>query len=236
MFTVIGKSIQYIDGIISIWSGPKVDEARNDIFRLWLDTKQTDFMFMVDTDMSFPNDTLDRLLEHDKDIVGGLCFTTDPFLSKVTPTIAVLCPTEDGKNSLEPLWDYPLDSLVPCDATGAACMLVKRSAAERIREAKGRDHPMPWFAHGMHGSTRIGEDIAFCLTARALGIEVWVDTSLAIGHVKPQFVGQAEYVISLSRSIHPAYTEREQVPIYQRMVNGHSSIDGDKPVPVAIPV
>jgi len=235
MISLVGFSAPIINGIISVWSGPKVDEARNDIFRIWLDTKETDYLFMVDTDMNFPNDALLRLIQHDKDIVGGLCFTSDHLLSKVTPTIAILVPQEGGGNSLQPLWDYPEDSLVPCDATGGAFILVKREVAVKMREARGKDHAMPWFAHGMHGNTRIGEDIGFCLSARALGFEVWVDTGLVIGHVKPQIVGPPEYAISLSRSIHPAYNDRDEIPVYQRLVNGHNSSDGDKPVPVAFP-
>lgn len=207
---------------VGIFSGPKVDSARNKAFKVWLEeTDATHFLF-VDTDMVIPRDTIPRLLSHDKDIVGGLCFAGGPN-SVVKPTLHVIQENDEGHPTLELLWDYPPNSLVQVDGTGAACMMVKREVAEKVWEARGRDHRLPWFAHGMHNGVEIGEDIAFCLTAGKCGYEVWVDTGLEVPHVKPVFMGQREYVLSLSQESHPYYTDRESVPIYQDMTNGNSS-------------
>lgn len=206
--------------IIGILSGPKIDSARNTIFRIWLDETDDDYLLMVDTDMYLPINLVDRLLKHDKDIVGGLCFSGRSE-GGVTPAIRVITDNGDGP-TIEPLWDYPTDSLVQVAAIGAACMLVKREVAETVLQARGEDHPMPWFAHGAHNGVEIGEDVAFCLTAGKVGFEVWVDTGMIILHDKHRFVGDAEYVLSLSREDHPYYNLREKVPIYQELVNGDS--------------
>jgi len=213
-----------IEKVIAVFSGPKVDEARNDIFRRWLQKSTAEYLFMTDTDMILPPDVIDRLISYDKDIVGGLCFIADPYLREVKPTIGVLTPHPDGGTYIQLLFDYPQDTLVQCDSTGGACLLIKREVAEKMLQAMGEDHPMPWFAHGMHGDVVIGEDVGFCLKARSLGFEVYVDTGCIVPHVKPQFVGPAEYVLSLSKGTHPHYDERENVPVYQELVNGYVGI------------
>jgi hypothetical protein len=208
--------------VIAVMSGPKVDSARNRIFERWLEETTATHLLMVDTDMLIPSETIERLLSYDKDIVGGLAFTGIGQLSSVVPAIRVITETDKGP-SIEPLWEYPPDSLTQVAAIGAACMLVKREVAEAMLEARGKDHAMPWFAFGMHNGVEIGEDIAFCLTAGKIGYEVWVDTGFVIPHDKHRFITDSEYVLSLSREDHPYYDLREKVPIYQELLNGNSS-------------
>ncbi len=208
--------------IISILSGPKLDSTRNSIFRIWLDNTTASHLLMVDTDMLLPANLIDLLLAHDKDIVGGLAFTGIGAASVITPAVRVI-EEINGTPSIQPLWDYPTNTLVQVAAVGAACMLVKREVAEGVLEARGPDHPMPWFAYGMHNNVEIGEDIAFCLTAGKVGFETWVDTSLIIPHDKSRFITDQEYALSLSREDHPYYDLREKVPIYQELLDGNSS-------------
>lgn len=206
-----------VSSIIAVLSGPKVDQARNKIMRRWLEGNDTDYLLMVDTDMVLPKNTLDVLLKHDKDIVGGLCFSAVSPDSPVKPTIRMI-----EESEIVPLWDYPPNSLIQVAATGAACILIKREVAEGVWKARGKDHPMPWFAHGMHRNVQIGEDVAFCLTAGRVGYEVWVDTGLVIPHVKSRFVGENEYVLSLSKEDHPMYDDRKRIPIYQELLDDYS--------------
>ena len=207
--------------IIAILSGPKVDSARNTIFKKWLENTEASHLLMVDTDMVIPVNTVERLLAHDKDIVGGLAFTGISQQSDVVPAVRVIV-ENDGAPNIVPLWDYPTNSLVQVAGIGAACMLVKRQVAEEVLLARGKDHPMPWFAYGLHNGVEIGEDIAFCLTAGKLGFEAWVDTGLIIPHDKHRFITDHEYVLSLSREDHPYYDLREKVPIYQELIHADS--------------
>lgn len=193
LITLLQKEWQRVVKVIAILSGPKIDSARNDLFKQWLLTTTADYFFMTDTDMVLPPDTINRLLEADKDIIGGLCFVGHPPQTPVRPTLHVIKPDDKGNVFIDILWDYPRDTLVRVDATGGACMLIRRDVAEKIWVFRGEDHPMPWFAHGMHNKVEIGEDIAFCLTAGKCGFEVWVDTGLIIPHVKPHFLSDNDY-------------------------------------------
>jgi len=185
---------------------------------------------MVDTDMVLPPDTIKRLIGHNKDIVGGLCFAGG-WSGVIKPTIHVVKPDEEGKPVIEILWDYPPDTLLEVDATGGACIMITRKCAEGIWAARGVDHPMPWFAHGMHNGVRIGEDIAFCLTAGKLGYKVYVDTGLEIGHIKSYAMGSTDYVRSLMDDSHPRYNQRDEVPIYRSLVHGDTGLTSDRPSP-----
>ncbi len=216
-----------IEQVIQVHSGPKVDDARNELFKAWLSSTHANKLLMVDTDMIPPEDTISRLLGHNKDIVGGLCFSGSGNTT-IKPVIHVVEEDKHGKPIINILWNYPPDTLIEVDATGGACMMISRKCAEAVWQARGLNHPMPWFAHGMHNGVRIGEDVAFCLTAQKVGFKSYVDTGLEIPHIKSFSMGQQDYVRSLMNESHPHYNQRDEVPVYQEIVDGRASLDGDK--------
>ncbi len=214
---------QRIEQVIGIQSGPKIDDARNELFKAWLTGTKAYKFLMLDTDMVPPEDIVRRFLGHNKDIVGGLCFAGTGSTT-VKPVIHVVRKDENDSPVIEILWDYPLDQLLEVDATGGACMMISRKCAEAVWEARGLAHPMPWFAHGMHNGVRIGEDVAFCLTAKKVGFKVFVDTGLEVPHIKSFSMGQQDYVRSLMNENHPHYNRRNEVPVFQEIIDGYPSI------------
>jgi hypothetical protein len=223
---LIGNPENRIIGDIQIVSGPKVDNGRNQLFRTWLDETTADYLFMVDDDHAVPPDAITRLRGHRKDIVGGLCFTVSR-TGVLRPTIHVAEEKEDGSAQITILYDYPTDSLIQVTGTGAACMMVSRRCAREVGKAMG-DHPLPWFAFGMHNGLEIGEDVGFCMRAAKVGFDSWVDTGLEVPHLKIASFGEVEYVRSLMQNNHPYYDLREQVPIYRELTNGNFSLSGDR--------
>jgi hypothetical protein len=210
-----------VTSVIAVLSGPKVDSARNDVMRKWLENTEADYLLMVDTDMIIGSRTIEDLLKHHKDIVGGLCFSGSTITGSVSPAIRYLEKTDEG-TKVRVMWDYPTNTLVEADAIGAACMMISRECAEGVWEARGKDHPLPWFAHGVHNGIQIGEDIAFCLTARTLGYKVFVDTGLVIEHAKVGFIGESQYVLSMMDENHPNHEHLDKVPVYQELSHGNS--------------
>lgn len=210
---ILGESFDTVASTISIFSGPKIDSARNNLFKEWMKDR-TEYLLMLDTDMVPPRDIVKRLMAHKKDIVGGLCFSGG-MGSMVRPTLHVVRENSEGKPYMDILWDYPRGELVQVDGTGAAAMLIHRNVAEGVLMARGEDHMMPWFAHGMHNGVEIGEDIAFCLTAAKCGFETWVDTSVVVPHIKTTSVDEHSYVASLNNENHPRYAQRADSPAYR---------------------
>lgn len=123
-------------------------------------------LLFIDDDMVFEPNTLDRLLSHQKDIVGVVYHSRQ--LEDNTTVVL-----EDGTILKK---DFPQE-LMKCKHVGAGVMLVDLSILKELDE--------PWFKFATYpnGSTLIGEDSWFCSQARKKGFEVWCDPTLSVGHI-----------------------------------------------------
>jgi len=131
--------------------------GRNQIVEAARLAKATHLLFL-DSDLTFPPDTLARLLAHGKDIVGGL------YTQRVPPHHP-LGMTLEGEhvavtNGLRPMKSMP---------TG--CLLIRLSIFDQL--------PKPWFNTGTDGDKILGEDFMFCERARQAGFEIWCDGDLS---------------------------------------------------------
>ncbi len=142
-----------------------ITNVRNQIVQAAFDV-QADYLLFLDSDMVFPPDTLDRLLSHNKDIVGCV------YLRRLPPHDMIGLPLEKTDKS-----EY--FGLTQMKAIPTGVVLIKMSVFRKIR--------VPWFKLKFieETNTTIGEDILFCEEAREAGLEVWADIELShqIGHV-----------------------------------------------------
>jgi glycosyltransferase involved in cell wall biosynthesis len=177
-----------------------VDAARNYIIEMAIKLG-VDYIFFADDDGVLPPDTLRKLIEDDKDIVGA------PMMTRTARENGkhALCVFEkfdfyigDGKTinkyrSIEK-FDPAKGHLQQVDAIGGACFLIKKAAFEALF-VKHDGHPFE-FTHETHitkehGATlrNISEDMTFCERAREEGFAIWVDTRIRPVHLgKPKFV------------------------------------------------
>lgn len=168
----------------------RVATARNGLVRTFLEASKAEWLWMLDTDMVFKSDTLERLLavaDDEHPVVGGLCFAKD-LTNNVFPTLYYV--TQQGKQ-ISRLEDYPKDQLLKVDGTGAACLLMHRSALEAVRGIY--EAPREWFSDQVWNGTDMGEDLTFCLRLKEAGIPVFVHTGIRIGHIKPTIVDESYY-------------------------------------------
>ena len=184
-------------GTVGLRSGPRIAHARNLLVNSFLMETRSEWLLMVDSDMEFAPSDIDALFEvADPDevpIVGGLCFGA-PVSGKMFPTMYVFkdaSTTEDGE-VVQKVWDYPDYGLCKVDGTGAAFLLMHRTALTKIgAKFTGAS---PWFAEGtVYKGMSFGEDMAFCARAAAMDIPIHVHTGAKIGHVKPQVMDEAAY-------------------------------------------
>lgn len=192
---IIGGSNQYIRKQAGTMG---VAAARNEIVRYFLD-QHAEWLFMVDSDMGFSGDTLDRMVEsatrNRVPILGALCFAqkTDPDIPlgefhaqryRIQPTLYRYVEIEStGEIGFQALTRYKRDEFQSVAATGAACVLVHRSALEVI----GPDPFMPITSStgGGNGTPRtFSEDLSFCIRAGAADLNIGVDTSIKTTHYK----------------------------------------------------
>lgn len=166
--------------------------GRNGIAAKFLDATDCEWLFMIDADMGFAADTVDRLIASadpkTRPVVGGLCFslrrdTPGEFYGQkyvVVPTCYEYVDT-DAEVGFRSIVDYPRESMLQVGGTGAACLLIHRTALDAVRSRVG-DH---WFDHIEHpGGTVFSEDLSFCIRLAACDIDVWVNTGVRTTHDK----------------------------------------------------
>ncbi len=169
-----------------------IAQGRNRVVRAFLEETDADWLWFVDTDETFPPDTLERLIASadpvERPIVSGLVFARREHGMPVSPACVAL--TEDGRpvqyETIPPVRHWPVG------AVGAGCLLVHRRVLVEMGEKHAED-AWPWFKYaqwqrrnddGTVTPDVMGEDYTFSLRARALGIDLVVDTTIQLGHVK----------------------------------------------------
>lgn len=182
-------------GRVHIFAGTNLSAPRNNLVRKFLAWDRADWLWMVDSDMTFTPDVVERLLERadpqDAPIVGGLCFgRTDK--DTLAPVLYGITPASDVAVEVVRYADYPADELFPVFATGAACLLIHKSVLAKMAERKFSP-AYPWFQESEVDGISVSEDITFCWRANQCGFPVHVDTSVAVGHIKDRVLDVDAY-------------------------------------------
>jgi GT2 family glycosyltransferase len=135
-----------------------------------------DYILWIDADMRFPKNTIERLLAHDKDIVGVNATTRN---YPVSPTAKHLeCDFEKNSSTWIPVNSKGKTGVEKVAAIGCGVMLCKAEVFKKT--------PQPWFwFHKLKSDKILGEDVHFCIAAHDAGFETWVDHGLSneIGHI-----------------------------------------------------
>lgn len=181
--TAIRSRDRFIAGS-RIRSGPRIARSRNKNVEAFL-TSEAEWFWSIDSDMVWHPEALEQLLDvahyKDRPIVAGWCYAEYQD-GRIRPTLYRV--TEDrGIVSVEMPTDFGYDKLVAVDATGAAFMLIHRSVFEAIEKAH-EGGPHVWYQETSYLEQDVGEDITFCLRARAAGFPILVDPRIQVGHVK----------------------------------------------------
>jgi len=116
-------------------------------------------ILFIDSDMRFPEATLECLLSRDKAIVGAnYVMRTMPSLWTANTENA--CVSSVGKTGLERV-----------DVLGFGVVLIRTEVFRALER--------PWFETPYNGQIHVGEDVYFCQQAKAAGLPVWVDHDLS---------------------------------------------------------
>lgn len=194
-------------GRLSFRAGHNLSGPRNMVVEKFLEYGQADWLWMVDSDMTFAPDTVERLLEYadpeQAPIVGGLCFGFDEN-GDIQPTLYGLSGDEDDPRNLQVVryHEWEPDSMYQVAATGAACLLVHKSVFERMRDiqrpdgGRGFNDAFPWFQETSHGGRPVSEDITFCWRAIQAGFPIYVNTSVHLGHIKTRLLTMESYFLT----------------------------------------
>jgi hypothetical protein len=187
-----GQYVRKVSGTMGVAA------ARSEIAAYFLAHTDAEWLFMVDSDMGFADDTVDRLVESAErngvPVLGALCFAQklDPDVApgefhatrmRITPTLYTYLERPNGERGFQSITKYKRDAFQYVAGTGAACILIHRSALEAI----GPEPFMPVTdpLAGGNGTPRtFSEDLSFCVRVQAAGLEMGVDTSIKTTHYK----------------------------------------------------
>jgi len=180
-FTIMAMQNNINFQIDTLSNESNVNRARNSCATKFLNGDCTHLMF-VDADIQFnPNDIV-KLIDHDKDIVGGI------YPQKTLPPKMVVNYVNNGKTE---------GNLVEVGTLGTGFMLVKRRVFEKmieegatpyvddIRLSKEENaNQYDFFQCTIDSKGRyLTEDWSFCRRWRQLGGEIWADKTIALTHV-----------------------------------------------------
>lgn len=140
-----------------------VATARNNLVRRALEWG-ADAVLFLDSDMTFPSDTLDRLWNHHRMVVGATANRRAPPYTTVGDFPVPPHPGQTG--------------LLAATMLPVCCAMINTAVFEKVQA--------PWFRETYDEADRsesnpdgvVGEDVNFCRSARKAGIEFWCDLDL----------------------------------------------------------
>jgi GT2 family glycosyltransferase len=163
-------------------SEPYVDQARNFLVEQFL-VSDREWFLSVDTDVILPERVITRLLARNRKLIGALIYVNaKPPFPQIYQKIADFGVGGFGTYLVDTDWE-PGD-LIKAGATGAGCMLIHREVFEAVPPNK----PFRWFQHEQRGEDLFGEDVVFCERAKRAGHQLYIDTAVKAGHIKPNVI------------------------------------------------
>jgi hypothetical protein len=186
-----------------------VTRSRNTIVAAFLDRPDATHLFFIDADISFPPESVKRMLDLDQDVVAGMYpiknIDWPRFKNRVKPNDGVPEMREAGLNFVGlPVPESERetkDGFVTGTYAGTGFMLIKRGVIERMiaaypetkyeqshmypRVAQQSQNQYALFDCFIDQKTRayLSEDFAFCERWRALGGKIWLDTETRLTHI-----------------------------------------------------
>lgn len=163
LFSAIGKAAsQGIECKLVFAEGTVVPMVRTVLVKEYLKYPQFTHMLWIDSDQTFANDFIIKLLENDKDVCVAI--------SKVRSNENYNIYKYDQASELyAPIIVEKDMGLLKIDAAGMGMMLVKRKVLECVQKIE------------INGDK--SEDIYFCERVRNLNFEIWADCKLILGHL-----------------------------------------------------
>ncbi len=160
--------------IISFAHGQSPARNRNLMIKTAIEKECTHILFL-DDDLAFKPDMLNRLLAHDKDIVGGY------YLMRNYPhkPIVFSWANEEGRC----LHLFPTDNmtgLVECVALGLGAVLIKTSVFQAMHEEL---KDSTWVRLGELENDHWCDDIGLWKRVRDYGFKMYCDLDVLVGHM-----------------------------------------------------
>lgn len=164
-----------VEANLAIQIGGYVAVNRNALVETARQNNSTHLMF-IDNDQTFKPSGIQRLIDHDKDIV---CAPYNARPAPGQPIVSVVkmmdengeLPMDGGNRNFE----LPA-GLSKIGASGTGFMLIKTSVFDKLKK--------PYFVEWQdENNQHHTEDVDFCVKARKAGFDVWCNPTIPVGHI-----------------------------------------------------
>jgi hypothetical protein len=194
-----GKTLTSLFGVLANWGqrflpleeeGALIDTARNRIFRK-AQKEGADYLLFVDSDMVFPPDSLQKLIDLNADVATGVYFKRQ---APHRPNVYHWTGKTTGvhKNYV----DIPKEPF-KVDSTGGGFLLISKRVLDEWTKERYQKHGRPFTRiladDGETGADHYGEDTSFCLRCKELGYEIWADPTIKLGHKGSVTIGAGHW-------------------------------------------
>ena len=163
----------------------RTDDNRNHFGKSFLADERLDYLLMLDADQIHPPDIVERMMRWVVDdpaklVVGSLNYRRG---TPWDPMAWILA--EDG------LYHHPVETpqgIFACDAMAHGTLLIHRSVLTRLE--------YPWWRYNYDISIdeeSASEDIYFCKSCRAAGIQLWCDGTHTSPHLRYEEIGAEHF-------------------------------------------
>ena len=154
-----------------------LDSARNHCVQKFIELSnhEDDRLWFIDDDIVPPPDALNIMLDHNRDIVGLLCFMVKPDDKGQLVPVPIAMRYAPG-NRLTVFFEG--QGLTEVDAIGGGCVMIKRKVYETIG---GRPYEFHYYPDG---NLSLVGDYDFCQKAQKAGFKIHVDFAHLCGHIK----------------------------------------------------
>lgn len=160
-----------------------ISRARNTLTAKFLSTKESTHLMFIDADIGWEPWHLLALLNHDKDVIGGL------YPMKTLPVKWCV-------NGIPGAPDNDPNGLLEVTKTGTGFMLIKRHVLEKIANHPAvkpfnndigldpslNQYMKTYFDTAVRENRYYSEDWTFCENWRDLGGQIWVDKRILLRH------------------------------------------------------
>lgn len=132
-------------------------------------------LMFVDNDMVFPASGIQRLIDADKDIIGGMYNARGAAGKPVVSTVKMINPENDPNIGKIYNTEFPAQ-IFKCYGLGTGFMLINMQVFDKLEK--------PYFISGEQPDGEAWtEDIYFCDQAGKKGFDIWCSPSISIKHI-----------------------------------------------------
>lgn len=185
-----------------------ITRARNALFAKFLDTPAFTHLFFIDSDIQFPPEAIERMLNFKQDIVAGMYPLKVIHWPQVAERLPAMKPEDHPTAGLNYV-GIPCkgeereerDGFVTGNYAGTGFMLISRAAAQKMAQSYpetkykfAQTYPIPKDqSPNLHNifdcmvdpdtGAYLSEDFTFCKRWRNIGGKIWLDRQTKLTHI-----------------------------------------------------